>query len=66
MPFPESGGLDWHPLTAAARKRDYQKSAAEILLQDAGMSAVRLSKVGLSKVGLSKVGLSKVGLSKVG
>ena len=55
LPFPESGGLDWHPLTAAARKRDDQNSGG-MLLQDAGMGAVGLSKVGLSKVGLSKVG----------
>ena len=48
LPLPESGGLDWHPLTAAARKIDDQKSAG-ILLQDTDtvMGAVGLTKVGL-------------------
>ena len=45
LPLPESGGLDWHPLTAATRKRDDQNSAG--ILQDTGMGAVGLSKVGL-------------------
>ena len=41
LPFPESGGLDWHPLAAAARERDNQNSAG-MLLQDTGMGAVGL------------------------
>ena len=63
LPLPESGGLDWHPLTAASRKRDDQISAG-MLLQGARMGAVGLSKEGLPNVGSSKVGLSTVGLSK--